>query len=37
VQYAAIERVLKAEIFELRYSELDWAVERLEALAREGR
>jgi hypothetical protein len=37
VQYAAIERVLKAEIFELRYSELDWAVERLEVLAREGR
>jgi hypothetical protein len=37
VQYAAIERLLKAEIFELRYSDLDWAVHRLEALARDGR
>ncbi|HEY1901945.1 MAG TPA: aldolase [Terracidiphilus sp.] len=36
VQYAAIERLLKAEIFELRYSDLDWAVHRLEALARDG-
>jgi len=36
-QYAAIERLLTAEIFELRYSDLDWAIERLETLTREGR
>jgi hypothetical protein len=36
-QYAALERLLTAEIFELRYSDLDWAVQRLEALAQEGR
>jgi len=37
VQYQAIERLLTAEIFELRYTDLDWAVDRLETLAREGR
>jgi hypothetical protein len=37
VQYAALERLLAAELFELRYSHLDWAVQRLETLAREGR
>ena len=37
VQYAALERLLTAEIFELRYSDLGWAVHRLETLAREGR
>jgi hypothetical protein len=36
-QYAAIERLLVAEVFELHYSELDWAVDRLRTLAREGR
>jgi hypothetical protein len=36
-QYAALERLLTAEIFEFRYSDLDWAVQRLEALAQEGR
>ena len=36
VQYAALERLLTAEVFELRYSDLDWAVRRLETLAREG-
>jgi len=36
-QYAALERLLTAEVFELRYSELDWAVQRLETLVREGR
>jgi hypothetical protein len=36
-QYAAIERLLVADVFELRYSELDWAVDRLGTLAREGR
>ena len=37
VQYAAIERLLTAEVFELRYSDLDWAVDRLGTLVREGR
>lgn len=36
-QCASLERLLTADIFELRYSDLDWAVERLEKLAREGR
>jgi hypothetical protein len=36
-QYAALERLLTAEIFELRYRDLGWAVHRLEILAREGR
>jgi hypothetical protein len=34
--YAAIEQLLTAEVFELRYSDLDWAVQRLETLAKEG-
>ena len=34
VQYEAIERMLKAEVLELRYSDLDWAVDRLERLLR---
>jgi hypothetical protein len=29
--------MLTAEVFELQYSDLDWAVERLETLALEGR
>ena len=37
VQYAAIENLLTAEIFELRYTDLDWAIDRLRTLAREGR
>lgn len=36
VQYAAIERLLKAEVLELRYQSLDWAIARLERLVREG-
>jgi hypothetical protein len=36
-QYAATDRMLTAEVFELQYSDLDWAVERLETLALEGR
>jgi hypothetical protein len=36
-QYAALERLLTAEVLELRYSDLNWAVQRLETLAREGR
>lgn len=36
-QYKAIEHLLAAEVFELQYSELDWAIDRLEKLIREGR
>ena len=36
VQYRAIERLLTADVFELRYSDLDWAVDRLRKLVREG-
>jgi hypothetical protein len=36
-QYAALERLLTAEVFELRYRDLNWAVRRLETLVREGR
>jgi hypothetical protein len=36
VQYAAIERLLQADVLELRYQSLDWAVDRLERLVREG-
>lgn len=36
MQYLALERLLEADLFELRYSELDWAVDRLDALVREG-
>ena len=32
-----IERLLEAEVFELRYTELDWGIERLQRLVREGR
>jgi hypothetical protein len=32
-----IERLLEAEVFELRYTELGWGVERLQRLVREGR
>jgi hypothetical protein len=35
-QYSALERLLTARVFELRYSDLDWAVDRLETLVREG-
>jgi hypothetical protein len=34
-QVASVERLLTAPIFELRYYDLDWAVERLERLAQE--
>lgn len=36
-QYEAIEHLLTAEVVELRYSDLDWAVDRLRMLVREGR
>src|SRR5271170_3771031 len=35
-KYAAIENLLTAEIFELRYTDLDWAVDRLRTLVKEG-
>ena len=36
VQKAAVHRLLDVEIFELRYTDLDWAIERLETLAITG-
>lgn len=36
-QYEAIDQLLTAEVFELRYSDLDWAVDRLQSLAVTGR
>lgn len=36
VHYRAIERLLTVPIFELRYSDLDWAIDRLRTLVREG-
>jgi len=36
-QYRSIERMLKAEVFELRYSRLGDAIQRLQMLIREGR
>lgn len=35
-QCAGIERLMNAEVLELRYQSLDWAVSRLERLVREG-
>jgi hypothetical protein len=37
VQKAAVHRLLDVEIFELRYTDLDWAIERLETLALTGK
>jgi hypothetical protein len=37
VQYLALEELLRADVFELRYSDLDGAVDRLDALVHEGR
>jgi len=36
-QKAAIRHLLDVEIFELRYTDLNWAIERLETLAHTGR
>lgn len=35
-QYAAIERLLDAEVFELRYRDLSWGVDRLRQLVRKS-
>ena len=34
--YAAIEQLLDREVFELRYTNLNWAIERLDALVARG-
>ncbi len=36
-QYEAIEKLLTAEVFELKYSSLDWAIDRLQSLVVTGR
>ena len=36
-QFEAIERLLEAEVLELRYQSLDWGIARLEHLVRQGR
>jgi hypothetical protein len=36
-QNAGLERLLTADVLELRYQDLDWAVQRLETLVQEGR
>ncbi len=35
-QYEAIDRLLAVDVFELRYTDLDWGVCRLQKLVREG-
>ncbi len=35
-QYQAIDRLLTVDVFELRYTDLDWGVYRLQKLVREG-
>jgi hypothetical protein len=37
VQIASVERLLGVEVFELRYRDLDWAVDRLACLVRENK
>ena len=37
VAHEMIERLLTVDIYELRYSDLDWAIDRLQRLVREGR
>jgi len=37
IQYEAIERLLTVEVFEMRYQDLDWAIDRLRTLVQEGR
>jgi hypothetical protein len=36
LQYEAIDNLLKVGVFELRYSDIDWAIRRLQTLVREG-
>ena len=37
VHYRSIERLLDVEVLELRYTDLNWAVQRLQSLAEDGR
>jgi hypothetical protein len=37
VQNTMIERLLGAQVLELRYRDLDWAIGRLSSLVRQGR
>jgi len=37
VGYGTFERLLTVDIFELRYTDLDWAIDRLQKLVQEGR
>lgn len=37
LQYEAIDHLLKVEVFELRYNDIDWAIDRLRMLVQEGR
>ncbi len=37
VHYETLERLMSVDVFELCYSDLDWAIERLSRLAEEGR
>ena len=37
IQNHAIERLLTAEVFEMRYTDIDWAIRRLRELVRDGR
>jgi len=36
IGYETFERLLAVDVFELRYTDLNWAIERLQKLAREG-
>jgi hypothetical protein len=36
-QYAAIDNLLKTDVFELRYTNIDWATHRLRTLVERGR
>jgi hypothetical protein len=36
-RHQAIERLLKVDVLELRYTDLDWAIDRLRALVEEGK
>jgi hypothetical protein len=37
VQYRAIDRLLAVDVFEMRYTEMDWAIKRLQKLVQDGR
>ena len=36
LQYEAIDRLLQVDVLELRYTDLDWAIERLRTLVQKG-